>query len=113
MPMPSVPKAVLLILSAMLFLAAAPLPYGYYGLLRIIATMVFAWSGVVAFKRGYGTLPWLFAVLAILFNPLMPIYLDKGVWGVIDIVSAVFLLSVAPSISARAAAKEFDGNDHE
>jgi hypothetical protein len=34
-------------------------------------------------------------VIAILFNPIAPVYLDKGTWVVIDlIVAALFLISI-------------------
>ncbi|CAC5851372.1 hypothetical protein [uncultured Gammaproteobacteria bacterium] len=47
------PITVIYIVAAMLFLGAAPLPYGYYMLLRLAATGVFIWAAIVAHKKRY------------------------------------------------------------
>ena len=90
------PKPVIYIAAVLLVLGAAPLPYGYYQLLRIVATIVFVWAASVSFGREYTALPWVFALLAILFNPVVKIYLPKEMWSIIDIACGVFL-----AVSAR------------
>ncbi len=36
---------------------------------------------------------WALVIIAILFNPIVPIYLyDKSVWGIIDVIVAVFFV---------------------
>ncbi|GAG75103.1 unnamed protein product [marine sediment metagenome] len=45
------PVFVIYITSAMLLIAVAPLPYGYYTLLRLVVTGVFAWAGYITYKR--------------------------------------------------------------
>ena len=45
------PITVIYIVAAMLFLGAAPLPYGYYMLLRLAATGVFIWAAIVVHKK--------------------------------------------------------------
>jgi hypothetical protein len=75
--------------AGMLLLAVLPLPYGYYTLLRLVVCLAslihaaFGWQYLkpVAFISGF---------LAILFNPLIPIHLDKEVWLVIDIAAAIY-----------------------
>ena len=70
-------------------------PYGYYVLLRWAVTAValfVLWAAYVLERR-----LWIFlmAIIAILFNPIVPIYLDKGTWVVIDfIVAGLFLASI-------------------
>lgn len=87
------PIAVIYITSAMLLIAVAPLPYGYYTLLRLVVTGVFAWAGYITYKRNNNVLPWVFFFLAVLFNPVVVIHLSKEIWMVIDIAVCIFLLA--------------------
>lgn len=87
--MPIVP---IYIVSAMLLLGAAPLPYGYYMLLRLVACGFFVWAAVIAREQSNQYLPWVFGFLALLFNPIIKIHLPKEIWAVIDIGSAIFIL---------------------
>ena len=85
-----------LIASSLLFGALAPLPYGYYQMLR---WLVFGISIYIAYKgyqwnRKWAT--WLFAGCAVLFNPILPIYLTREIWRPIDIVFGIlFVVSIA------------------
>lgn len=76
----------------MLLIALAPLPYGYYTLLRLVATAVFIWAALVSYQRQATLLPWLFALMALLFNPVFKVYLPREVWMFIDLGAAVLLL---------------------
>jgi len=81
---------------AMLFLAIPSLfPYGYYQLLRwvVMATAIFIlYLSYKLSKKGW---LWLMVVVSILFNPIIPIYLTKEIWAVIDfIVAILFLVSI-------------------
>ena len=78
----------------LLFIGLANMPIGYYTIVRITVCVISAlscyWSYKSDEKIGIATV--LFGLLAILFNPIVPIYLqDKGVWTVIDIVAAILL----------------------
>ena len=96
------PVAVIYIAAVMLFIGAAPLPYGYYMLLRLVATGVFIWAAFVAYAHKKEALPWVYGVLALLFNPLIKIYLPKELWAVVDIGSGVLLLATKSTIQQRA-----------
>jgi hypothetical protein len=87
-----VPAAVLYIAVAMLLIALAPLPYGYYTLLRLVATAVFIWAALVSYQRKSALLPWVFAVMALLFNPVFKVYLPREAWMFIDLGAAALLL---------------------
>ena len=87
------PKPVIYIAVGMLWIGAAPLPYGYFTLLRLVVTVVFAWAAYVAYQRKHNILPYAFGLSALLFNPVIPIYLDKTLWTVIDIAAGFFLLA--------------------
>ena len=81
-------KQVRLIVIAMLLLGILDFPYAYYTLLRIVVTVVSAFAAFNAFDKGHQ--PWIiiFGAVAILFNPIIPIYLDKDTWVVIDLIVA-------------------------
>lgn len=76
----------------MLFGAIAEWTYGYYSLLRWITCIA---SILVAFQAFEKNIDWakvVFIVIAILFNPLAPIYLSRSTWIPIDIITAIFFI---------------------
>jgi len=87
----------LCILSGILLLLAIPSgwPYGYYIFLR---WTIFVSSIVIAnrFNRArLTTWVFVFGALAFLFNPIIPVYLNKLSWVAIDLVSAtLFFMSI-------------------
>lgn len=86
------PKPIIYITVILLIIATLPLLYGYYTLLRIIVTAVFTWAAYITYERHHKILPWLLMAIAILFNPLIKIYLSKSIWIIVDISVAVILL---------------------
>ena len=85
---------------AMLLLGAAPLSYGYYMLLRLVACGVFACAAFIVFDRKHKVLPWVYGFLAVVFNPIFKIYFLKETWAVVDISSGIFLLVTANAVKA-------------
>ena len=70
----------------MLFLAIADLPIGYYTFLRIVVTISSILILISEFENGMKLWLVAFGIVAILFNPLIPVYLhDKNTWIPIDI----------------------------
>ena len=92
------PVAPIYITSALLFIGAVPLPYGYYMLLRIAACGFFIWAAVVTYERKSQYLPWVFGLLALLFNPIIKIHLPKELWAVIDVASGILVLAVKKNL---------------
>ena len=87
-----VPAAVSVLL---LFGALGEHPYGYFSSLRWVvcaSAALVVWVGTEVRKPGV-TAP--FAVLAVLFNPLIPIYLDRATWRPIDVAAALMFLYAA------------------
>ena len=97
--------------AVLLLLGAFELPYGYYTFLRIVVTL---YTLVLAFyahdQSKYNQMS-LFLCIAILFNPLIPIYLSKDIWEVIDILTAVLLFTIPPLLKggkdSRSSRKRF------
>ncbi len=83
-------KALLLICSGLLLLALVNLPIGYYTFLRIAVTIGAVAVLIKEFENGINFWFISFAFIAILFNPIIPIYLrDKDIWMPIDIIAAI------------------------
>ena len=80
--------------SALLLFGAFNLPYGYYTFLRIAVTLYTLLLAFYAHDRSKTNIVILFIGIAILFNPLIPIYLSKDIWRIIDIVTAILLLAI-------------------
>jgi hypothetical protein len=84
-----------LIVVLMLFVAVAPLPYIYYQFLRWIVCGIAVFVAVKAYQWGKEWATWLFAFVAVLFNPIVPIHLTKEIWMPIDLACALlFGLSI-------------------
>lgn len=95
------PKPLIYIAAALLLLGALPLPYGYYTLLRLLACAVFAWAAFITYEKNEEVLPWVFGILAILFNPIFKIHLPKELWAVVDVCCGILLLAVSKKIAAN------------
>lgn len=81
--------------SLLLFLAIFNLPYGYYTFLRIIIFLIAGWCLFDEYNTiGKLTLVWriIFVLIALIFNPVLPIYLSKDVWQIIDIICSILFL---------------------
>jgi hypothetical protein len=76
------------IVAVLLCLGVLNLPYGYYTLLRIIVTIAAIINAYNFLEESNMEKVYLFGFLAILFNPLIPIYLGKELWILIDLAAA-------------------------
>ena len=95
------PKQLIYIAAGLLFVAMLPLPYGYYLLLRIIACGVFVSSAFITYNRDEKISPWVFIILAIVFNPIIKIHFQKEIWIAIDFLSGLFLIIYRDKIQAN------------
>ena len=86
-------KTLLLICTGLLFIGLFDLPIGYYTLLRIVVTIGSVAVVVSEFENGFNFWVITFGLIAILFNPLIPIYLnDKSAWMPIDIIAGILFI---------------------
>lgn len=62
---------------------------GYYMLLRVITCATCVYSAV-KFKTEWAK--WIFGVLAVLYNPVLPVHLgDNGLWSIINLASIAYM----------------------
>lgn len=79
----------------MLFIALADNPYGYYQILRWVIAGVAGYSAYLTYEDRNKLWSWIFGIVAILFNPISPIYLDREIWSVVNIlVAGIFLINI-------------------
>lgn len=80
------------IVAALLLLCLLHMPYGFYVLVRIIATLAFCFFAYVAklYRRGWRMI--IFFVLAIIFQPIIKFPLGRGIWNILDVCVAAYLL---------------------
>ena len=87
-------KHVYLVLAAMMLLCLAPMPYGYFQLVRFVAMVAF---GMIAYRYyviNKNIAAWVFGLLALLFQPLFKIALGRTIWNVIDVLVAILLIAI-------------------
>ena len=81
-----------LIDAGMLFGALARHSYDYYTLLRWVVSGVSAFAAFQAAESDKAGWAWALAIVAIAFNPVIPVHLQRDTWAFIDFGVAVFLL---------------------
>ena len=84
-------KNLKIIIGIALLICLAPMPYGYYTLIRIVATLIFVIFALQYYKDKKEGLALAFGLFAILFQPLIKISLGKAIWNLIDVIVATLL----------------------
>ncbi len=95
------PKLLIYFAACILLLGALPMPYGYYMPLRLVGCGVFICAAFITYDRNEDVLPWVFGVLAILFNPIFKVHLPKELWTVVDVCSSILLLAARKKLLAN------------
>jgi hypothetical protein len=85
-------KTVYIILALLLLLCLAPMPYGYFMIVRLLAMVFFAYSAYRFFTADKDLLAVVFVALALLFQPFLKIALGRHMWNTVDVAVAVLLL---------------------
>jgi hypothetical protein len=93
-------KAWYFVPAILLVCALLPFPYGYYQLLRFIICGTASLIAVSAYRQSLQQWVIVFGLIALLFNPFLPIHLDRSIWAIIDVACAV-VYAVASRRSPR------------
>ncbi len=95
-------KTPIIISIAMLLLAIPPIwPYGYYTLLRLVvcgSAIYLTWFAKSINRQGW---MWTLGFIALLFNPLIPIRLDKATWSLVDLMVAIIFFASMFKLKVR------------
>jgi len=76
----------------LLFGALGTHPYSYYQNLRLVVTITAVFEGWLSHTNNKKEWVWTFLVIGIVFNPIFPIYLPRGLWVIIDVVVGVVMI---------------------
>ena len=79
--------------SVLLFIALGDHPYSYYRFLRLFTFVVCCYGFYKAFAIRNKIFSWLFGIIVFLFNPIYPLYFNKELWHIIDVISGIILLA--------------------
>lgn len=82
-----------MIAAGMLFGALGRRQYGYYTVLRWVVCGVSAFAAFRASERRKIGWAWVLAIVALFFNPFIPVKLNRETWALIDVGVAVLLLA--------------------
>jgi Na+/proline symporter len=98
---------------ALVLIALVPLPYDYYRILRVIvcgAAAFLAWS---EFQERGLIAGWAIGLIAVavIFNPAVPLRLERETWMVLDVVAAAILGGHLFARSRRPAEISSSGGD--
>jgi hypothetical protein len=83
------------VIAIMLFICLADMPYGYYQLVRLAATIFFVAAAMEEFQKDRNQLGLIFIGLAILFQPLIKVSLGRELWNIVDVIVGIALLGYA------------------
>ncbi|MBR1504239.1 MAG: hypothetical protein IJ618_10205 [Prevotella sp.] len=79
-------------LAAMMLLCLAPMPYGYFQLVRFLSTIAFGMMAYRYYMEKKDSLTYTCGVLALLCQPFYKIALGRTVWNVVDVIVAIGLI---------------------
>ena len=83
------------IVAVILSITFLDLPYGYYQILRWVTCGVALFIAYQAYTWKQYWAIWIFGIIAILFNPILPITFSKEIWLPIDwVTAAIFVLGI-------------------
>ena len=85
-------KRIYIILAAMLLLCLAPMPYGYFMLVRFVMLVACGGLAYRYYMLNKKIAMWVFITLALLFQPIYKIVLGRAIWNAVDVIVAAFLV---------------------
>jgi hypothetical protein len=85
---PLTPTAIWLIPAVMLAIALAPLPYGYFMLLRLVVCGAAVWLSYALISGGrWQGMGWTFVAIAILYNPVFKVHFERELWMILNLIT--------------------------
>ena len=81
-----------IILAALLLLCFAPMPYGYYQVVRFASMVIFAVMAYRYWNQEKKALAVTFGALALLFQPFLKVALGRMMWNIVDVIVALLLI---------------------
>ncbi len=85
-------------------IAVLPMPYAYYMLLRVGMCGVLAYLTFKAARSQKEGLSWILGAAAVLYNPFVPVHLNKELWILINLGTIglfAYIISLTKSFSTK------------
>ena len=76
----------------LLVFAILPLPYGYYTLLRLVVCLTAIFLAWFSYKKQRVRWVWIMGLIALVFNPVVPLYFGREFWTFVDLGAVVVFL---------------------
>ena len=72
-----------------LCLALFTFPIDFYKIVRIVVMAAAIYSAYFEYKQNNSIFPmlWVFGIIAIIFNPIVPFYIGKTLWKITDLIA--------------------------
>lgn len=90
--------------TTMCLVALVGLQYGYFGLFRTVVTGSSIFAGYMIWTMGGRFVPVAFGIVAIIYNPVLPVNLERAVWFWMDTATAALFgaFAIYAELSERA-----------
>ena len=64
-------------------------PIDFYKIVRIVVMAAAIYSAYFEYKQNNSIFPmlWVFGIIAIIFNPIVPFYIGKTLWKITDLIA--------------------------
>ncbi len=82
-------KPAIILSIVLLLLAVFPFPYGYYVLLRLVVCLTACLLALFSFGINKTAWVWGMGLIALFFNPFIPLHFGREAWAVFDVAVAV------------------------
>lgn len=82
----------LLILAVALLVCLAPMPYGFYSLVRFVTAILMACVAYINYREERPVIATTAAATALLFQPFFKIALGRGMWNIVDVALAIVIV---------------------
>ena len=86
-------KLVWIVPSAALAIALTEMPYGYYVLLRLLVCGLCLFLALNEARNGRPIWVWILGGVAVLYNPILRIHLNRELWSVVNVATILLLVA--------------------
>lgn len=67
-------------------------PYSYFQITRWVVCAISAYNCYILQNENNKFWPWIFGMVAVLFNPILPFYFAKSTWQLLDLISGIIFV---------------------
>lgn len=79
-----------IITAVLLFWGLSYHPYGYFQILRWAVCAIASYNCYILYnEKDNKVWPWIFGIVAVLFNPIIPFYFAKSTWQFLDLIGGI------------------------